>query len=106
MIPAQALVLAQAVLPEPWATLANASPAVMLVIFLYLLIVKKTLALGREVVERDARIAALEAEKASAVARITGERDEFKGLLFHALNVADRSTSAAETLVRKGADGG
>lgn len=76
--------------------LGDASPAVMLAIFLYALVVKRWVRLDREVIERDARIVALETEKSTAIDRITKERDEFKDLLFKAVNIGERAVRQIE----------
>lgn len=64
--------------------LADASPAVMLAIFI-LALLKRWLVLPRELDDRDKRVVELE-----------GERDEYKNIAFRALNVGERVASAVE----------
>ena len=66
-------------------TLASASPAVMLAIFIIALI-RRWLVLPRELDAAGKRI--MELEK---------ERDEFKAMAFSALNVGERVTSVVES---------
>jgi cell division protein FtsL len=65
-------------------TLAGASPALMLAIFIVALL-RRWLVLPRELDQRDQRIAELEKE-----------RDEFKTMALRALNVGERVVSVAE----------
>lgn len=69
-------------------TIADASPPVMLAIFI-LVLLRGWLVLPREVEYRDKRIAELERE-----------RDEYKDMAFRALNVGERVVSAAEERTR------
>lgn len=64
--------------------LADASPAVMLAIFIVALL-RRWLVLPRELDDRDKRITELEEE-----------RDEFKNMAFQALKVGERVASAVE----------
>jgi hypothetical protein len=65
-------------------TLADASPALMLAIFIIALL-RRWLVLPRELDDRDRRIAELERE-----------RDQFKTMTFRLLNVGERVVGAAE----------
>lgn len=65
-------------------TLAGASPALMLAIFIIALL-RRWLVLPRELDDRDRRIAELERE-----------RDQFKTMTFRLLNVGERVVGAAE----------
>jgi hypothetical protein len=65
-------------------TIGNASPAVMLAMFIIALI-RRWFVLPRELDQRDKRIAELEKE-----------RDEYKTMLFRALDVSERITAAVE----------
>lgn len=64
--------------------LADASPAVMLAMFIIALL-RRWLVLPRELDDRDKRITELEEE-----------RDEFKTMAFQALKVGERVASAVE----------
>lgn len=68
--------------------LADASPALMLAIFVIALL-RRWLVLPRELDDRDRRIAELETE-----------RDEYKTMAFRALNVGERVVSVAEERAR------
>lgn len=65
-------------------TLADASPALMLAIFIIALL-RRWLVLPRELDDRDRRIGELERE-----------RDQFKTMTFRLLNVGERVVGAAE----------
>jgi hypothetical protein len=65
-------------------TIGNASPAVMLAMFI-LALVRRWFVLPRELDQAYKRIAELETE-----------RDEYKAMLFRALDISERITSAVE----------
>ena len=69
-------------------TIGNASPAVMLAMFIIALI-RRWFILPRELDQSYKRIAELEKE-----------RDEYKDMLFRALNVSERITAAVEERTR------
>ena len=69
-------------------TIGNASPAVMLAMFIIALI-RRWFILPRELDQSYKRIAELEKE-----------RDEYKDMLFRALNVSERLTAAVEERTR------
>jgi hypothetical protein len=73
----------------------NASPLGLFAMFLYALVTKR-LRLEREVTDRDERIVELKAEKDSAVNRLVGERDQFRDLLFTALQIGEKAATVAE----------
>lgn len=69
--------------------IGNASPAVMLAMFI-LALVRRWFVLPRELDQAYKRIAELEQE-----------RDEYKAMLFRALDVSERITAAVEERTRK-----
>jgi hypothetical protein len=64
--------------------LASASPAVMLALFIFALL-KRWLLLPRELDAMEKRFA-----------EVVSERDEYKAMLFRALNIGERAVTVAE----------